>query len=137
MKLIGIARLGRDVDVRHTANGKAVASLWMAYDYGLKDESGARKTQWVAATLWGEQATRLQPYLLKGTALNVVCRDVHIEVYDGGRGAEPKLVGTIADIEFVPRQRERDEAQQPAQRAAAMPAATSGSFADMDDDIPF
>ena len=60
MKLIGIARLGRDAEIRHTASGKQVASLALAYDYGMKDDgTGKKPTQWVSASLWGDQAGRL------------------------------------------------------------------------------
>ena len=108
MKLFGIARLGRDVEIRHTASGKQVASLALAYDYGMKDENGKKPTQWVSASLWGDQAGRLQQYLTKGTALLVTLRDVHIEPGNGDYG--PKLVGTVADVEFVPKQRDSNTA---------------------------
>lgn len=143
MKLIGVARLGKDAEVRYTQNGKAVANLSLAYNFGQKDAEGKRQTQWVEATLWGDQAERLKEWLLKGTVLNVICRDVHIETFEGRNGQGFKLVGTIADIEFVPKQRESDGQQQPAQRPAgqqqkpAAPASKSGSFDDFEDDIPF
>jgi single-strand DNA-binding protein len=137
MILTGIARLGKDAIVRVTTNGKAVASLSLAYNYGLKDGQGNRPTQWVDATLWGVQAERLQDYLLKGTLLDVTCRDVHIETYEGRNGTGHKLVGTIADLEFVPGQRSEAPAQPkpaPKQEPAASP---SEPFGDMDDDLPF
>lgn len=141
MKLIGIARLGKDAEVRYTQNRKAVANLSLAYNFGQKDAEGKRQTQWVEAALWGDQAERLQQYLLKGTVLNVICRDVHIETYEGRNGQGFKLVGTVADVEFVPKQRESDGQQQPAQRPAAQQKSAvpskPGSFDDFEDDIPF
>lgn len=141
MKLIGIARLGKDAELRHTGSGKAVANLSLAYNYGQKDDNGNRPTQWIEAALWGEQAERLAQYLLKGTALNVTCRDVHIETYEGKNGAGHKLAGTIADIEFLPKQRASDAATAPEPapqpQPAAAPANTGGAFDDFDDDIPF
>lgn len=141
MKLIGVARLGKDAEVRYTPNGKAVANLSLAYNFGQKDSEGKRQTQWVDAALWGDQAERLKEWLLKGTVLNVICRDVHIETFEGRNGTGHKLVGTVADIEFVPKQRESD-GQQPAQRPAGQqkpsaPASKPGSFDDFEDDIPF
>lgn len=135
MKLIGIARLGRDAEVRFTTNGRAVANLSLAYNFGQKDN---RKTQWVEAALWGDQAERLQQYLLKGTVLNVICRDVHIETFEGSNGTGHKLVGTVADIEFVPKQRESDDQQQTSQRPVGrQQKPVSSSFDDLEDDIPF
>lgn len=144
MKLIGICRLGKDAEVRFTQNGKAVANLSLAYNFGQKDADGKRQTQWVEAALWGDQAERMKQHLLKGTALNVTCRDVHIETYEGRNNRQGvKLVGTVADIEFVPKQREHDWQQQPAHRPADRPqgqatnTATPSVFDDMDDDVPF
>ena len=141
MKLIGVARLGKDAEVRYTPSNKAVANLSLAYNFGMKDSEGKRQTQWVDAALWGDQAERLKDYLLKGTVLNVVCRDVHIETYEGRNGQGFKLVGTVADIEFVPKQRDDGGGGQPAaQRPAGQqhPAAASASTSDFpDDDIPF
>lgn len=133
MKLIGIARLGRDAEIRHTASGKQVASLALAYDYGMKDENGKKPTQWVSASLWGDQAGRLQQYLTKGTALLVTLRDVHIEPGNGDYG--PKLVGTVADVEFVPKQRDSNTA--PANPAPRKPTPAPKSASFDDDDIPF
>jgi len=139
MKLIGVARLGKDVEVRFTPSGKQVANLSLAYNFGQKDAEGRRQTQWVDAALWGDQAERLQQYLLKGTVLNVICRDVHIETFEGRNGTGYKLVGTVADIEFIPKQREDGGGQQQAvPRQPSAPAQNQGGFAaDLEDDIPF
>jgi len=117
MKLIGIARLGRDAEVKYTPGGKAVANLALAYSYGNKDGNGHKPSQWVDASLWGDQAERMGKYLLKGTVLHVVCRDVHVETFEGKNGTGHKLVGIISDIEFVPKQ--RDSEQKPVQKPAA------------------
>jgi single-strand DNA-binding protein len=153
MKLIGIARLGKDAELRYTPNGRAVANLSLAYNYGQKDGDGNRSTQWVEAALWGDQAERLSQHLLKATVLNVTCRDVHIETFEGRNGTGHKLVGTVADIEFVPKQRADTDgngspspSHKPAaaqQRPSTPPAASTapkqqgGGFSDFDDDIPF
>lgn len=136
MKLIGIARLGRDAEVRFTPSGKQVANLSLAYNFGQKDAEGRRQTQWVEAALWGDQAERLQQYLLKGTVLHVICRDVHIETFEGRNGTGHKLVGTVADIEFVPKQRESD-GRPASQQKSSGNSGGQGGFDDLDDDIPF
>lgn len=144
MKLIGIARLGRDAEVRYLQSGKAVANLSLAYNYGQKSTDGKRQSQWVDAALWGDQAEKLQQYLIKGTLLNVICRDVHIETYEGKNGTGAKLVGTVADLEFVPQKREEGSHAQALsaplaprpQQAPSMPP-SDASFGDIDDGIPF
>lgn len=136
MKLIGLCRLGRDAELRYTTTGRQVASLSLAYNYGRKDD---RHSQWIEASLWGDRAERLAPYLLKGTLIHVILCDVHVETYAGRSGPDTKLAGTVMDIEFASGKR-ADDGQKPvpAQRPApAQKPQKQASAYDEDDDIPF
>lgn len=110
-----LANLGRDAELRYTQNQTPVASLALAYSYGIKDQAtGNRPTQWIEASLWGKQAEALAQYLTKGTKLMVSLKDVHIESYpkkDGTQGT--KLVATAADIHFAGGQQQSQGQQQP------------------------
>lgn len=101
-QLIGLARIGRDVELRYTGNGDPVANVSLAFNYGRKGEDGNKPTQWVDASLWNKRAEALADYLTSGKQVFVVIDDIHIETYetrDGGTGS--KLVGTISNIEFA------------------------------------
>lgn len=141
MKAFGLARIGRDAEIRRTASGEAVASLSLAFSYGRKGEDGKRPTQWVDGALWGKRAEALAPYLLKGGLVVATLEDVHIETFrkqDGSEGM--KLVGRVIDIELAGGGERQAEAQRqaPAARPAPRQAAPAGSgFDDMDDDVPF
>ena len=146
MKAFGLARIGRDVEIRYTQGGDAVASISLAFSYGRKGDDGKRPTQWVDANLWGKRAEALAPYLKKGGLVSVSLEDVHTEVYQGKNGEATKLVARVVDLELAgssERQQTAPAAQAPArqqqQRQAQRPApAPQGSgFSDMDDDIPF
>ncbi len=162
---IGLARLGRDAEVRYTPNGDAVANLSLAFSYGKKGEDGFKPTNWVDGALWGKRAEALAPYLLKGQLVVATIDDLHIETFDKRDGDQgTKLSGTVSYIDFagspkqsggeggVPSQRPTTQAQRPAapaQSPAQRPAATAqrpaatgkassaAAFDDMDDDIPF
>lgn len=152
-QLFGLARIGRDAELRFTTANDPVAGVSLAFSYGKKDADGKRSTEWVDASLWGARAEALAPYLLKGTAVSVTIDDVHIETYEGRNGPGSKLVGRISSLEFAggPPQQDRQEAapQRSAPRPSTPrqaqqggsrpgPAPTSApNFADMDDDIPF
>ena len=102
MRLVGIARLGKDAEIRSTRNGTTVANITMAYNYGMKDRDNKKPSQWVQASLFGERADSLAPYLGKGTQVFCILKDVHIEVYEGRDGKTyNNLRGTIDVIEFV------------------------------------
>ncbi len=138
MKTFGLARIGRDVEVRHTAQGEAVASLALAFNYRNK---GEKCTQWVEASLWGKRAEALAPYLRKGGLISVTVDDVHIETYEGKNGTGTKLVGRVSDVELAGGGQEAEQAEKPKPapvRTAPKPAPASSGFEDFGDDpIPF
>ena len=137
-QLIGLARLGRDCELRTTQSGDAVASLSLAMDYRAGRE---KATQWVDGALWGKMAETLAQYLVKGKLVCVTLDDVHIEEFqrrDGGSGT--KLVGRVSKLELAGGGRDDGErTAPPAQRQAPKPApkASADAFGDMDDDVPF
>lgn len=138
-KMFGLARLGRDAEIRTTNQGESVATLALAFSYGRKGSDGKRPTQWVDGALWGKRAEALAPYLLKGGLVSVLLEDVHIETYQGKNGEASKLVGRVVDVELAGGG-ERTAAPAPAPRAAPAPrpAPSAGSgFDDMTDDVPF
>ena len=138
-KMFGLARLGRDAEIRTTSQGESVATLALAFSYGRKGSDGNRPTQWVDAALWGKRAEALAPYLLKGGLVSVLLEDVHIETYQGKNGEASKLVGRVVDVELAgggARAASPAPAPRAAPRPAPAPAAGSG-FDDMTDDVPF
>lgn len=145
MQLTGLARLGKDAEMRTIQGGTdKVASLSLAFNYGRKGQDGNRPTQWVDASLWGKLAEALIDYLVKGQQVVVTIDDPHIETYEGRNGPGHKLAGRISSIELAgSRQdgaaRQAPAAQQPQRQApAASPGAPAAAgFNDMDDDIPF
>lgn len=144
-QLFGLARIGRDAELRYTSDGTPVLGVALAFNYGKKGQDGRKPTQWVEASIWRQRAEALAPYLLKGTSVSVTVDDIHIETFqrsDGGQGV--KLVGVVSSIEFAgsPQQAQQQTQAAPPQhppprRQAAPAAAPAGNLADMDDDIPF
>lgn len=135
MILTGVARLGRDAEVRQVGKD-SVANLSLAYNYGKKDEEGNRPTTWVDASLWGDRANKLAPYLKKGQQVSVVLEDVAIHVYDKSDGSKGhSLRARVSSVEFVGSAGDRVK---PATTAPAKATgAAGGKFDDFEDDIPF
>ena len=144
MKSIGLARLGRDAEIRYMPNGDAVCNLSLAVNYGKKAaDAQSRPTQWIDAALFGKRAEALAPYLVKGSVHCFTLSDAHIETYQKNGGGDGfKMVATVLDVELGPNTSDRQAA--PAQQQSA-PAAQrqapaqrpAPNFSDMDDDIPF
>jgi single-strand DNA-binding protein len=130
-------RLGRDAELRTIPSGSKVCSFALAYNYGRKDESGERPTQWVRASLWGQRAESLCQYLVKGTPVVVTLEDPHIREYEKDGKTSATLEGTVLAIEFAGKAPERQAAPAPAPRPAPRAAAQKTNFDEADSDIPF
>lgn len=132
MMMTILARLGRDPEVRYTQSGSPVVALAVAYNYGKKDDTGNRPTQWVDASFFGERAEKIAPYLTKGSQVVLHLDEVHVHTYekkDGGTGSV--LRARVVDLEFAGSKPDaQPQAVKPARQAqrAAAPA---------DEDIPF
>jgi single-strand DNA-binding protein len=126
----GIVRIGKDPELRTTAQGDQVMELSLAYNYGRKGDDGKKPTQWISASMWGSRAEKLQPYLKKGGQVFVVLTDVHVHSYekkDGTSGVA--LRGKLSEIELI--------GGAPAAEPRAESKPKGGSLDDLDDDIPF
>ena len=140
MIITGLARIGRDAEIRHIGGGDAVCNISLAFNYGKKDGDGKRPTQWIEASLWGKRAEALAQYLTKGTAVDVVLSEPHIETFQGKNGEGHKLVGRVVEIELAGGGQRTEGGSAPANRPAQQqrPAAPSpGDFNDFEDNIPF
>lgn len=140
MKLTGVARVTREIELRNTPSGTRVGNFSVAFNYGMKDKAtGYKPSQFVECALWGEQADRMADYIQPGAVFDLTLNDVHVELYQGKNGPGAKLVGKIIAIDFAPESKvaqpsDSRPAQQQRQTAPASAPAAQESF---DDDIPF
>ena len=134
MKAHGLARIGKDAEVRYTPGGTAVANVSLAFTFGKKGDDGKRPTQWVDASLWGQRAETMASYLTKGKQIVAYLEDVTVQTYTKGDGTQAtKMVGRLADLEFV----SEGQASQPAPEPKPKQKVSAG-FDDLDDsEIPF
>ena len=72
-KVILVGNLGRDIELRYTPGGAAVATLNLATTEVWTDRNNQRqeKTEWHRIIVWGKQAESLQEYLKKGKQIYV------------------------------------------------------------------
>lgn len=142
MHLIGLARLGKDGDLRTLPDGSKVLNLALAFNFGKKDNAGKRPTQWIDAAMFGDRAEKLHAYMVKGQQVMVHLADPHIETYtarDGTTGS--KLTAFINNLEFAgsaPQSNGQAPAPAPRQQAPAPAPQQRGAADTFDDlDIPF
>ena len=147
-KAIIVGNLGRDPEVRYTANGSAVANITVATSESWKDkQSGERqeRTEWHRVVFFGRLAEIAEEYLKKGAQVyiegsirtqkwqdkesgqdryttEIVARDMQML---GSRGGEAS--GASDD----------DYSSATRSATASSGGGASGGDADLDDDIPF
>ena len=138
MKANGLARIGKDAEVRFTPGGTPVANVSLAFTYGKKGDDGKRPTQWVDASLWGQRAESLAPYIKKGSQIVAYLEDVSIQTFTKGDGTQAtKMVARLVDLEFVAGGEQASSQPKPQPKPQAAPQSHGSGFDDMDDDIPF
>jgi len=156
-----MGRLTRDVELRYTPKGTAVADIAMAINRFRAGADGERseETTYVDVTLWGRQAEIANQYLSKGREVFIEGRlqlDSWEDKTSGQKRSRLKVVGE--QMQFVggggggqsggssPQGGNSsygggsspmgDSSPPPASEAAPSPAPTD-SFDDEDDEIPF
>ena len=72
-KVLLIANLGKDPEVRYTASGTAVASFSLATSEKIKNKGGEweERTEWHNVILWGRLAEIAGEYLSKGKTVYI------------------------------------------------------------------
>lgn len=99
---IHLGRLGKDVELRHTANGKAVANFSIACSESYTvDGEKKEKTEWVTIVVWDRLAELCAQYLSKG-------REVYVEGalqtrnYEDASGTKKYITEVIArKVQFL------------------------------------
>lgn len=158
-KVILIGNLGRDPEVRYTANGAAICNVTIATSRNWKDKTSGEKveeTEWHRVVFYDRLAEIAGEYLKKGKSVYIEGRlktrkwtdKENVERYTteiiaqemtmlGGRDG-----GGGGGGDDMPREGGESRGARPGPREGAKPASkpaqkSSTGFDDMDDDIPF
>jgi single-strand DNA-binding protein len=67
---MGCGRLGNNIELRYTPNGRAVARVLLAVDRFGKD--GKKSTDWIRLVLWGKDAENAARFTGKGGVVAVM-----------------------------------------------------------------
>ena len=136
-KVILIGNLGKDPEVRYTANGKAVARFSLATSEVWNDAEGDRqeRTEWHNIIVWGKQGETCGQYLAKGRQAYIE-GSIRSRSYDDKNGQKRYITEIVAQrVRFLgggggTRVAPEVEGEAPGEAAA-------GQGPPLDDDIPF
>jgi len=110
-----LVRIGRDSELRSTAQGTSVCSIACVYDIGWGDK---KRSQWMDAVLWGKQAEALAQYLTKGKQIVIYADDLEIETYEHNGKTGSKLKCRVINVDLTDN-KEAQQQQAPQQRQQA------------------
>ena len=97
-----LGNTGRDVELRYTPQGTAVANFSVASNTVRNSSKGKiEKTDWFNITAWGKQAETLAKYLRKGSQI-LVRGKLDLSAWET-RDGEPRVNAdvTLQDFEFA------------------------------------
>ena len=107
-KLIAVGNLGRDVELKYTPSGMAVANFSIATTESKKNKDGEydKVTTWFKCTAWGKQAENCGKYLAKGSRVYLEGRLSEEKWQDKDGNERSSLVVNISDVQFIEKKEE-------------------------------
>ena len=138
-KIIIVGNLGRDPELRYTAQGTPVCSFSVATNERRKDRNGEMQdhTTWFRVTLWNRLAETASQYLQKGKQVYIEGRLRVDEYIDRDGKPRHSLEVFATDMQFIG-SRGDDAPYERAASASASATSPAESQSDLsDDDIPF
>jgi len=91
-----VGRLTKDVDLRYTQNGKAVANFNIAVNRPFKNAQGEQEADFINCNAWGKQAENLANYMKKGSQIGVTGR-INTRSYENQEGKRIFVTEVVAD----------------------------------------
>lgn len=138
-KVILVGNLGRDPEVRHTQDGKAIVNLSLATSESWKDRnSGERKerTEWHRVVIFNENLARIaEQYLKKGSTVYIEGQ-LQTRKYTDKDGVEKYSTEVVLQNfrgELTLLGGKSDGARDEQPTSSSIPASASG----FDDEVPF
>jgi len=106
--------VGKDPEIRYTADGKPVASFSVACGEKWKDGAGNMKehTEWFNVVAWGKLADICKQYVTKGRQINIVGR-LRTEEYEDKDGVKRRTTKLNAEKVVLLGKAQEHESREP------------------------
>ncbi len=97
-KIIVIGNVGRDPELRYTANGKSMVTFSIATNHNYQNQNGEwqEQTEWFRVIAWNQLAERVMERIQKGSQAYVEGR-LQTRTWTGQDGKERKEVEIVAN----------------------------------------
>lgn len=146
-RVVLVGRLTKDVDLRYTPDGNAVANFTIAANRPFKNQQGKQEADFINCVTWRKQAENLANYQKKGNMIGVDGR-IQTRSFEGQDGKMVYITEVLAEnIQFLeprnsqgnaPAQNNQQTQQTPQQNYGQSPNPIAQQGAPIDDsDLPF
>jgi single-strand DNA-binding protein len=123
--MVFCGNVGSDMEVRHTANGKAIGQFNVAVNQGWGEN---KKTSWVTCKMFNDRAEKLAPFVKKGMQLTVT-GELSVDEWEKDGVKNKKVCCIVKDVQ-LPKQQATEE-------TASVTQNNTTADKDFDSDIPF
>ena len=107
-----LGRVVRDIELKYTGNGTAVANFTIAVDRRFKNANGEYDADFIDIVVWRQSAEFVSKYFKKGSPIAVV-GNIQTRNYENSEGRKVYVTEVVADnVGFVPRDNSQQQSQQ-------------------------
>ena len=100
-QVVLIGRLSKDVDLRYTPNGTAVANFTLAVNRKFANQNGEREADFINCQAWQKTAEFVANHFKKGQQMALEGR-IQVRSYDGNDGQRRWVTEVVVEqVEFV------------------------------------
>lgn len=141
-------RLTKDIDLRYTNSGKAVAQFTLAVNRQFTNANGEREADFINCQVWGKSAEAMADNLQKGSLIGIEGR-IQTSSYDNQEGVKVFTTTVVcASFSFLEAKSSNTSQANAGAQGQSKPPATNNQNADpfanngqpidiSDDDLPF
>jgi single-strand DNA-binding protein len=139
-----VGRLTKDIDLKFTPSGKAVASGTLAVNRAFKNANGEQEADFINLVIWGKPAENTANYTKKGSLIGVTGR-ISTRNYEGQDGKRIYVTEVVAEsVQFLEPKKDNQQSNNyqsnnQQNRQQGDPFANSGQapYDINSDDLPF
>jgi len=100
-RVVLVGRLTKDVDLKYTPSGVAMARLTLAVNLTFTNQQGEKEANFINCLVWRKQAENAANYLSKGSLAGVEGR-IQTGSYEGQDGKRVYTTDVVADsVQFL------------------------------------
>ncbi|KAF0513430.1 single-stranded DNA-binding protein [Pediococcus acidilactici] len=134
-----IGRLTKDVELRYTAKGDAVASFTVAVNRQFTNSQGEREADFINCVMWRKAAENFAKYTHKGSLVGIEGR-IQTRSYENQQGQRVYVTEVVSDnfslLDSKPKGNQQNNARQAS--TPGDPFTNGGQSIDISDDsLPF